>query len=94
MKPWNHYVEHTVSVDRETQDVSPYGVLHMLGNVRELTETIWIATEGSRKSEVDWRIVKGSWIADPLRELWRQKHVRVFMHAAEHGFRCAKSASH
>ena len=83
-------------VTRGTKDVSPYGVKHMAGNVREWVEDSYLpyrGNRGGRRGNNRERVVRGgSWAT-------RSKSARTFARGSSNpnlawqdlGFRCAKS---
>lgn len=80
------------------RDVSPYGVRHMAGNVREWVEDVFLPYPGSRGSNSKYgreRVVRGgSWATD-------QRAALVYMRGSSNpnlawqdvGFRCARTAT-
>ena len=84
-----------VPVTRGTKDLSPYGVRHMAGNVREWVEDSYLPYRGSggRRGKKRERVVRGgSWATT-------SKTARTFARGSSNpnlawqdvGFRCAKS---
>jgi formylglycine-generating enzyme required for sulfatase activity len=80
------------------RDVSPYGIKHMAGNVREWVEDVFLPYPGSRGSNSKYgreRVVRGgSWATD-------QRAALVYMRGSSNpnlawqdvGFRCARTAT-
>jgi len=87
---WNEaYADYTVGVRRSDADQTPRGVLHMFGNVREMTGSF-----AERDHTVTSLIVGAFWAADP--ELCTLKDVSslpIYGKMMSIGFRCARSAS-
>ena len=85
-----------VPVRKGTRDVSPYGVRHMAGNVREWVEDSYLpyrGNAGGRRGKTGERVVRGgSWAT-------RSKSARTFARGSSNpnlawqdvGFRCAKT---
>ncbi|MCZ6917155.1 MAG: bifunctional serine/threonine-protein kinase/formylglycine-generating enzyme family protein, partial [Gemmatimonadetes bacterium] len=79
------------------RDISPSGLLHVLGNVAEWTESIPYTTDRTGLNPMlGWRIIKGdNWINE-IGEMLNLADFRMHpMHVkgTAYGFRCAKSAN-
>jgi serine/threonine protein kinase/formylglycine-generating enzyme required for sulfatase activity len=89
-----------VAVDAATQDVSPCGALHMIGNVREWVFDVWSPRPGVQPHE-HWQLPSGhrvlrgsSWFMVRSEAASRASHRMSMAPQESHrdvGFRCAKS---
>ena len=89
------------AVDATTRDVSPWGCLHLMGNVKEWAYDPWVP-RGPAGAQPVWlvpagqRVTRGSSWLDPANELMCHAAARVptspSTTSPRIGFRCAKSA--
>ncbi|MHC4851011.1 MAG: SUMF1/EgtB/PvdO family nonheme iron enzyme [Planctomycetota bacterium] len=88
-----------VTVDYPTADLSPFGVLHMVGNAREWVWDLWVPRRQPRANERylrarGQRVVKGDSWSVPINQhssLCASRWPRFDDPAKDVGFRCAKS---
>jgi len=92
------YLEHTLPV-RDPEGLGRNGLYHMLGNVREMTESLAFQEEedGSYSPRPERRLLLSSpWFA--AEESWNLSQHKLWGPEADyanpkHGFRCARSVS-
>lgn len=78
-------------------DRSPSGLLHVVGNVSEWTESVFrVPVSGENHSEMGMRVIMGGgWGRNPRHSVWSLDHRAgdfVGNQQISRGFRCAKSA--
>lgn len=73
---------------------SPSGLFHVLGNVAEWTESIYVASVGTSVPQPSWRVVKGgAWQNSREFDLTCYVSSLVEDRLNVTGFRCAKSVT-